>query len=174
VHEDADIALPELFRRYCKHYKVNAHEVPWLGWGVRTPLEIRLIAEEFCGSTLTHDDGLRANVMDLFQRKLSRMEDEDRTAAGAKAWNTGLPLLSTILSVIVALTRDLRQLMAEDRDIIRLVQENDTDLLSALALVPLRFAQVRQDWVQHVLIKSTKGNREALRRVVIPVAQLAA
>jgi hypothetical protein len=64
--------------------------------------------------------------------------------------------------------------MAEDRDIIRLVQENDTDLLSALALVPLRFAQVRQDWVQHVLIKSTKGNREALRRVVIPVAQLAA
>ena len=62
VHEDADIALPELFRRYCKHYKVNAHEVPWLGWAVRTPLEIRLIAEEFCGRTLTHDDGLRANV----------------------------------------------------------------------------------------------------------------
>ena len=71
VHEDADIALPELFRRYCKHYKVDAHEVPWLGWVVRTPLEIRLIAEEFCGRTLTHDDGLRANVLGLFQRKLA-------------------------------------------------------------------------------------------------------
>src|SRR5262249_37275939 len=87
VYEDAAIALPEVFRRYCKHYKVNTHEVPWLGWAVRTPLEIRLIAEEFCGRTLTHDDGLRANVMGLFQYKLSRMEDEARTAAGAKAWS---------------------------------------------------------------------------------------
>src|SRR5215831_16020145 len=100
VHEDADIALPELFRRYCKHYEVNAHEVPWLGWAVRTPLEIRLIAEEFCGRTLTHDDDLRANVLGLFQRKLRRIENEARIAAGAKAWSTGLPLLMTVLSAI--------------------------------------------------------------------------
>ena len=282
VHEDADIALPELFCRYCKHYKVNAHEVPWLGWAVRTPLEIRLIAEEFCGRTLTHNDGLRANVMGLFQRKLRRMEDEARTAAGVKAWSTGLPLLSTVLSVIVDLTRDLVPSMVEDRRIIQLVQEKDdeftaerirfalqrlvshglvdewqpasqdlipmwpvygvathhlsdfvvaqssvvnvlpllrggqmpsypasfvarpeaailfaallaeegyfvtddiwadetrpahvtTDLLSALALVAPHVAQTRRGWVQQVLLASTKGNREALRRVIVPVARL--
>jgi hypothetical protein len=282
VQEDADIALPELFRRYCKHYKVNAHEVPWLGWAVRTPLEIRLIAEEFCGHTLTHDDGLRANVLGLFQRKLRRIEDEARTAAGAKAWSTGLPLLMTVLSAIVDLTRNLRPPMVEDHDIIQLVKEKDdeftaerirfalqrlvshglvdewqpasrdlipvwpvygvathhlsdfivaqiavtkvlpllrggqkpgypaslvarpeaailfaallaekgyfvtddiwadeirpahitTDLLSALALVAPRVAQAWRDWVQQVLLESTKGNREALRRVVVPVARL--
>ena len=40
VHEDADIALPELFRRYCKHYKVNTYEVPWLDWASRPSTSI--------------------------------------------------------------------------------------------------------------------------------------
>ena len=127
VHEDADIALPELFRRYCQHYKVNAYEVPWLSRAVRTPLEIRLIAEEFCGRTLTHEDGLRANVLGLFQRKLRRIEDEARTAAGVNAWSTGLPLLLTVLSAIVDLTHDLMPPMVEDRDIIRLVKAKDDE-----------------------------------------------
>ena len=282
MHEDADIALLELFRRYCKHYKVNAHAVPWLGWAVRTPLEIRLIAEEFYGRTLTHDDGLRANVLGLFQRKLRRIEDEARTAAGVNAWSTGIPLLMTVLSVLVDLTRDLRPPMIKVHGIIQLVKGKDdeftaerirfalqrlvshglvderqpafrdlipmwpvygvathhlsdfvvaqsavtnvlpllrdgqkpgypascvarpeaailfaallaeegyfvtddiwadetrpahitTDLLSALALVAPRIAQARRDWVQQVLLESTKGNREALRRVVVPVARL--
>ena len=47
-----------------------------------------------------------------------------------------------------------------------------TNLLSALALVAPRIAQARRDWVQQVLLESTKGNREALRRVVVPVARL--
>jgi len=146
VHEDADIALPELFRRYCKHYKVNAHEVPWLGWAVRTPLEIRLIAEEFCGRTLTHDDGLRANVLGLFQRKLRRIEDEARTVAGAKAWSTGLPLLMTVLSAILDLTRNLRSPMVEDHDIIQLVKEKDDEFTAER----IRFALQRL--VSHGLV----------------------
>ncbi len=47
-----------------------------------------------------------------------------------------------------------------------------TNLLSALALVAPRVAQSRRDWVQQVLLESTKGNRAALRRVVVPVARL--
>ena len=47
-----------------------------------------------------------------------------------------------------------------------------TDLLSALALGAPRIAQSRRDWVQQVLLKSTKGNREALRRMVVPIARL--
>ena len=146
VHEDADIALPELFRRYCKHYKVNAHAIPWLGWAVRTPLEIRLIAEEFCGRTLAHDDGLRANVIGLFQRKLRRMEEEARTAAGARAWSTGLPLLLTVLSAIVDLTPDLVPPMVEDRDIIQLVHEKDDEFTAER----IRFALQRL--VSHGLV----------------------
>jgi hypothetical protein len=47
-----------------------------------------------------------------------------------------------------------------------------TDLLSAIALVAPRVAQSRRDWVQQVLLESTKGNREAMCRVVVPVARL--
>jgi hypothetical protein len=47
-----------------------------------------------------------------------------------------------------------------------------TGLLSALALVAPRVAQSRRDWVRQVLLKSTRGNRAALRRVIIPVARL--
>src|SRR5262245_49588400 len=46
------------------------------------------------------------------------------------------------------------------------------DLLSALALVAPHVAQARRDWVQQVLLENTKGNREALRRVIVPVARL--
>jgi hypothetical protein len=156
VHEDADIALPELFRRYCKQYKVNAHEVPWLDWAVRTPLEIRLIAEEFRERTLTHNDGLRANVIGLFQRKLIRMEDEARTTAGAKAWSMRLSLLRAVLSAIVALMHDLKQPMVEDRAIIQLVKEEDDEFTAERIRIAL------QQLVSHGLVDERQPSSREL------------
>ena len=82
----------------------------------------------------------------LFQRKLRRIEDEARTAAGAKAWSTGLPLLLTVLSAIVDLTRDLMPPMVEDRDIIRLVKAKDDEFTAER----IRFALQR--FVSHGLV----------------------
>jgi len=281
LDEDAGASLPEMFDRYCHHYRVNAAAVPWLGWAIRSPLEVRLVAEEFEGRALTHDDGVRANVIGLFRTKLDRLEAETRERAGSLRWSDGVRLVHTVLSSLVNLTTEATSPFVEDRELIRDVKPTDSefsaerirfalkslvihglvderqppsrglvpppkrygvasrhlsdflvaqrtaaavlptlhtgqraiypralasrhnsaalfaallaeegwfitddiwteatpqqtqfDLLSALALVPPAVAASRRAWVQSILKGSTRGNREALRRVVLPVARV--
>ncbi len=281
LDEDAGASLPEMFDRYCRHYRVDAAAVPWLGWAIRSPLEVRLVAEEFEGRALTHDDGVRANMIGLFRTKLDRLEAEARERAGSLRWSDGVRLVYTVLSSLVNLTTEATSPFVEDRELIRDVkptdsefsaerirfalkslvihglvderqppsrglvpprkrygvasrhlsdflvaqqtsaavlatlrtgqralypralawrhnsavlfaallaeegcivtddiwteaapQQSELDLLSALALVPPAVAASRRVWVQSTLKESTRGNREALRRVVLPVARV--
>src|SRR5262249_12847664 len=104
--EDAGASLPEMFDHYCQRYDVDAAAVTWLRWAIRSPLEVRLVAEEFEGRALTHDDGISANLIGLFRRKLDRLEAEVRERAGSLGWSGQLKLLSTVLSSLVSLTSE--------------------------------------------------------------------
>ena len=281
LDEEAGASLPEMFDQYCRRYRVNVAAVPWLGWAIRSPLEVRLVAEEFEGRALSHDDGIRANLIGLFRRKLDRVEAETREKAGSLRWSAGLPLAHAVLSSLVKLTAAATSPFIEDRELIRDVKPTDSefsaerirfalrnlvthglvddrqppacglepprkrygvasrhlsdflvaqqaasvvletlriegratyprtldsrrnsavlfaallaeegwvvtddiwsdavpehaqlDLLMALALVPPSIAAGRRAWVESILKTSTKGNRDALRYVVLPVARV--
>src|SRR5439155_26973654 len=79
---------------------------------------IRLLAGEFSGRELTHDDGIRANVIGLFRRKLARVEAETRERAGALRWSEGLRLAQALLTSLVKLTADATSPFVDDGDLI--------------------------------------------------------
>ena len=127
IEEDSDVDLPTLFRAYMNHYKVAVDLVPWLGWALRNPLEIRLFAEEFEGRSVSASDGANANLLTLCRQKLKRLEEEARRRAGASAWSAHLDLVPAVLEVLSKLTSKSSSPRVPDSEVIRDVSAMDTE-----------------------------------------------
>lgn len=119
-HSGAD--LPAMLRNYAARFRLTLDEVPWLGWALRSPLEVRLLAEEFAGRSITPEEGAHANLLTLFRHKLARLEDEALRRAGPVAWAPGLNLLQSLLNTLGTLC-----LKAGSRTV------PDVDLLAAMS-----------------------------------------
>ena len=129
--EHADVALPELFRAYTRHFEVDVEAVPWLGWAMRTPLEIRLFTEEFRGRTVEASDGARSNLLSLFRGKLDRLECEARERVGEKAWSDHLGLIPAVLSTVAALCAAVDTPWIVDTSVIQAAAEHDPEFAPA-------------------------------------------
>lgn len=101
--EDSGTDLPIMLRRYASAYQVDLGAVPWLPWAVRTPLEVRLLAEEFEGRALTIGDSAQLNMLGLFRRKRDRIEEQARGRAGRDAWSARVHLIAVTLKTLSAL-----------------------------------------------------------------------
>ena len=95
---DGDVDLPALFRAYTEHYAIRVDRVPWLGWAMRNPVEVRLFAEEFRGRSVSASDGANTTLLMLFRRKFERLEAEARDRAGGQAWSEDLGLVHSVLT----------------------------------------------------------------------------
>lgn len=129
--EHADVALPELFRAYTQHFEVDVDAVPWLGWAMRTPLEIRLFTEEFRGRTVEASDGARSNLLTLFRGKLDRLEREARERAGEQAWSHHLGLIPVVLTTVAALCASADAPRVADTSVIQAAGEHDPEFTPA-------------------------------------------
>lgn len=124
--EDGGVSLPELLRAYASGYKVDVGDVPWLGWAVRNPLTVRLLVEEFEGSSISRDEGATANMASLFQRKLARIERETR-AKYTSPWSETLSLVVHVLEELATLVAVPDTSLVLDREVIRRVSPMDPE-----------------------------------------------
>lgn len=131
--EDGDVDLPALLQDYARRFALALEQVPWLGWVLRSPLEVRLLAEEFAGSSVTSAVGANANLLTLFRRKLARLEHEARERAGARAWSEGLGLVHEVLMALAEATMDGRGRYVADHEIIRPVAGKDDEFTAERA-----------------------------------------
>ncbi len=106
LSEGANVDLPRLLTRYSRAYDVALDAVPWLGWALRSPLEIRLFVEEFSGREVTAEQSASANLLSLFSHKLRRIEEEARLRSGQHTWSAGIGLTQHLLEQISAATAD--------------------------------------------------------------------
>ena len=127
IEQDGDVDLPGLLRAYASHFDVTVDRVPWLGWALRTPLEIRLFAEEFRGQTVDADQGANANLLTLFRNKLLRLEEEGRRRAGDKAWSAHLGLVPAVLTALSRLTAKASTTRVPDIEVVREVSIADPE-----------------------------------------------
>jgi hypothetical protein len=118
IEEDGDVDLPVLFRAYTDHFNVAVDLVPWLGWALQSPLEIRLFAEEFTRRSVSAKEGANANLLTLFRHKLERLEEEARRRAGAITWSAHLGLIPAVLTVLSELTSKSPSLRVPDIEIV--------------------------------------------------------
>jgi hypothetical protein len=98
LEEDGGTDLPGLLDSYAAQYRVNVSSVPWLGWALRNPLEIRLLAEEYAGRKVS--PGTTNNLLTLFRRKLARVETEARSRAAPTPWSERLGLVVAVLDTL--------------------------------------------------------------------------
>lgn len=119
--------LPEMLDKYKQKYEFSIQTVPWLGWALRTPLEVRLLAEEFKGREITAFEGATANLLTLFRRKLTRLEEEARTRAGSEAWSSNLDLVRKTLQSLAMLIANDQTRWVEDKPIIQQVSQEDPE-----------------------------------------------
>jgi hypothetical protein len=136
IDEDAEIDLPAMLAQYAREYRVGLDAVPWLGWVLRNPLEVRLLAEEFCGRTVSAAEGANANMLTLFQRKMARLEEEARSRAGANAWSENLDLVPAVLDALSLLTAEEDRPGIDDADIVAAVTAVDPEFTAGI----VRFA----------------------------------
>jgi hypothetical protein len=127
VEEHADVDLPAMLHAYAREYHVGIEAVPWLGWALRNPLEIRLLAEEFRGRSVSAVEGANANALTLFRRKVTRLEEEARRRAGDDAWTDHIGLLPATLEVLSELTVDGSRARINDADVVARVMAIDPE-----------------------------------------------
>jgi hypothetical protein len=124
---DGDVDLPALFQTYANHYAIHVDRVPWLGWAMRNPLEVRLFAEEFRGRSVSASEGANANLLTLFRRKLERLEVEARDRAGSQAWSDYLNLVFSVLTELTELGSKASSDWIPSVDIVHAVAERDPE-----------------------------------------------
>lgn len=100
LSEDSGTDLAAMLGRYASIYRVDLGAVPWLPWAVRTPLEVRLLAEEFTDRALTIGDSAQLNMVALFRRKRDRIEEQARERARREAWSARVPLVALTLKAL--------------------------------------------------------------------------
>jgi|GEM_PF-2042574 len=137
--EHAEVVLPALFREYAQHFDVDVDAVPWLGWAMRTPLEIRLFTEEFRGRRVDARDGARSNLLTLFRGKLGRLEGEARERAGSLTWSAHLGLVPVVLSVVADCCAVAGAPRVEDFAVIEAAAKHDPEFSAARVRFALEF-----------------------------------
>lgn len=125
--EDSETSLPEMLRAYAAKFDVSLDQVPWLGWALRSPLEVRLLAEEFQGCAVTAAEGACANLLMLFRLKLARLETEARGRAGSGAWSEGIGLIPSVLTVIADATGDGAARFVADKSVVAKTHKIDPE-----------------------------------------------
>jgi hypothetical protein len=127
IEEDGDVELPVLLRACTDHFDVAVDLVPWLGWALRNPLEIRLFAEEFTGRSVSAKEGANANLLTLFRHKLERLEEEARRRAGATTWSAHLGLVFALLRTLSELTTKSQSPGVPDIEVVQAVSAVDPE-----------------------------------------------
>jgi hypothetical protein len=138
LNEDSGVSLPAMLQKYCSRYGVNYQLVPWLGWALRSPLEVRLLAEDYQGRALTVEEGAHANLMNLFRQKLTRLEAEARKRAGSKAWSENLHLLDAVLEGLSDFTVGKRPPFTIDLPLIRHLGEQEPEFTAERVRIALK------------------------------------
>lgn len=141
VEEHADVDLPAMLDAYAREYRVGIEEVPWLGWALRSALEIRLLAEEFRGRLVSAAEGANANALTLFRRKVARLEEEARRRAGEDAWTDHLGLLPATLEALSELTADGGRVRIDDAEVVARVMAIDPEFTARRVRVALALLQ---------------------------------
>ncbi len=141
VEEHAEVDLPAMLADYAREYQVGIEAVPWLGWALRNALEVRLLADEFGGRTVSAAEGANANVLTLFRRKVTRLEKEARERAGEGAWTEHLGLLPVTLEVLSDLTAEEGRGRVDDTGIVARVMAVDAEFTARRVRVALAMLQ---------------------------------
>lgn len=86
---DGNVSASALFEPYCRAYKIDASATPLVRWALRSPLAVRLFAEEFKGTTVAPTDPADLGIARLLRRKVDRLEGEFRQREG-NAWGSAV------------------------------------------------------------------------------------
>lgn len=147
LHETGNVDLAELLLDYARAFHVDLSDVPWLPWAVRTPLEVRLLAEAHRGQRLSAEDGLSTRAPALFKRRMRAIEREAGSRSGDRDWPESIHPVQRVLEILSILAGDATTTWFRDDAIVKMAQQ-----LSYVALDANRVHVVLRSLREHGLV----------------------
>jgi hypothetical protein len=85
VNGFSDSPLPEIFDKYCDHYRIRVEERPWLPCALRTPLAIKMFARVYENKVLAVDSSVKTTLPGLLEKLIEVVEAELRVSVARKS-----------------------------------------------------------------------------------------